>query len=353
MSIFHPTKVVIFYRNSKTIPGKPGPYHAGGLASNALHSVGVLREMGVDADLQAVTGFSEVIDRVQKDRVTHAIVEAVWVMPAEVIRFAHNFPHVKIVVRAHSKIGFLQVEPEAIPVMRDLIDIHDRHGYQNVIFSSNNAEFTSSLEEVYGNCLYLPNLYDLSSAHPRHQTCDGKLRIASFGATRLLKLHPAAALAALQVACRYDSDLEFYVNTDKTPGGESVRNTMRNLFKDLDWARLIEISWQDAQTFKETIANMDVVLQMSATETFCLVASDAVASGVPVVVGPAIEWIPTEFQVRIDDTSLIADKVCDVFGERNRVVKLEQEALRNFIKHAKKVWSDFLELKKPPKRWWW
>src|SRR6185369_11315812 len=135
----------------------------------------------------------------------------------------------------------------------------------NIHFSSNNLEFSESLSEVYGRCLYLPNLYDLESSpeHHRHHhlvkhsLTQPPLRIASFGASRLLKLHPSAALAALQIARAEGRQLEFYVNTDKTPGGESVRRTVRNMFAGLEDAKLIEVGWQDGQVFKKTISSMD------------------------------------------------------------------------------------------------
>jgi hypothetical protein len=345
------TKVYIFYRNSKVTTNN-SPYHTGGLAGNALHSVAVLRSMGVNAHLRAVQTFNEVVEVVKANHVTHAIVEAVWVTPEQVRAFNTQFPDVKLVIRAHSKIGFLQVEPEAIPVMRKIIELSMEHGRHNVMFSSNNQEFAVSLEEVFGPVLYLPNLYDLESA-PKSGHMDGKLRIASFGATRLLKLHPAAALAALQIATRLDTDLEFFVNVDTTPGGQSVRNTIRNLFQGLTWAKLNEITWQDTETFKKTISEMDLVLQMSATETFCLVAADAVASGVPVVVGPAISWVPEKYQVNIDNTSEIAARGADILSGPHSVAREQLKSLKKFVEHSKQSWGDFLGLNHPKKKRWW
>jgi hypothetical protein len=348
------TKLRIFYKSKSSGQGH-NPYHTGGLAANALHTVGVLRREGVDVDLVAVSSFDELAAYLRANPdITHAVIEAVWVKASEVVLLSHAHPHLKIVVRAHSKIGFLQVEPEAIPVIRALIDLGEE--YPNISFSSNNQEFCNSLGEVYGDVLYLPNLFDWDGSPPKKHSHDRILRLASFGATRLLKLHSSAALAALQVAVRLDRQLEFYVNTDNTPGGHSVRNTMRNLFAGLPWAKLIEVSWQDAATFRETIAEMDLVFQLSATETFCLVAADAVSSGVPVIVGEAVSWVPERYQSNIDDTSEAATEAIRALESSHKTVKVQQEALNDFVESSTRIWRTFLGMpsgRESRKNLWW
>lgn len=338
--------VVIFYKTSSS---SNNPYHAGGLASNGLHTVAVLKHMGFNAHLQQVRDYADLAQYMRRHNgTTHAIIEAVWIEPEQALDLARRHHDTKVIVRAHSKIGFLQVEPEAIPKIRAIIDA-SRH-QRNLHFSSNNAEFAAAIDQVYGPCLYLPNLYDLAGA-PQRRPTDGPLRIASFGATRLLKLHPSAALAALQAAKRMELDLEFFINVDKTPGGDSVRRTIRNLFAGLSWAKLVEVTWQDAQAFKETIASMDLVLQASATETFCMVAADAVASGVPVVTGPAITWVPSRYQAPIDDTSALAAAAVDALDNEAKAARVELKALQAYVKEAQAAWSEFLEPKQRRSFW--
>ncbi|MHB8407819.1 MAG: hypothetical protein ACYDHY_06850 [Acidiferrobacterales bacterium] len=345
-------KVVIYYK----VSNKSGPsshYHAGGLAANALHSVEVLRKLGIDAHLHPVADYANLSVAVVRDAdLTHAIIEAVWLEPDMVKRLATvDRPDVEFVVRAHSKIGFLQVEPEAIPKVRDIIKLSTE--FKNIHFSSNNDEFCHALEEVYGPVLYLPNLFDMPPVSlPKPFPVDRPLRIASFGATRLLKLHPNAALAALEVAKLVASGLigteaqdgfplEFYINSDSTPGGESVRRTIRELFKGLSWAKLIEVPWQPADEFRRTIAKMDLTFQLSTTETFCIVAADAVAEGVPVIAGPAITWVPREFQVEIDNTTHAA-QLGRIAIEDYSIWRSELHGLEKFVEGAKRKWLSFL-----------
>lgn len=342
-------RVSIFYKVG--VSGK-GHHHkqAGGLAANALHSTEVLKRKGIDVELCQVTSYDELLASVEKTMPTHVVIEAVWINSTQAGNLATRFPETQFVVRAHSKIGFLQVEPEAIATMRSIIELHEK--LPNLWFSSNNREFSDSISEVYGPCLYLPNLYDSDGAPLRRKQTDGVLRVASFGATRLLKLHPAAALAALQIAARVKMPLEFYVNVDRTPGGDSVRKTMRNMFEDVKGAKLVELGWQDTVTFRETIASMDLVMQLSATETFCMVAADAVSSGVPVIAGPAIVWLDSAYHAPIDETSAVAELAADAIADR-KAAKRQKKSLDRYNRESADVWMDFLGLPKTRRCFLW
>lgn len=337
-------KLLICYKSSKAVAvGSYSHYNVGGLAANALHTADVLRRYGIDVDPIGVKDLDEVRSAVGTFCPSHVVIEAVWVKPAEMIQLARDYPLVEFIVRAHSKMGFLQVEPEAIPVMRAIIDC----GLRNLHFSSNNQEFAQSLSEVYGPTVYLPNLYDLNGS-PKVTHVAGPVKIASFGANRLLKLHPSAALAALQIAKRLGRPLEFYINSDATPGGESVRRSVRNLLAGLPDVKLIEIKWQPADEFRKTIAAMDLVIQISATETFCMVAADAISSGVPAVVGPAISWMPKRFQADIDQTDEVAQIGVELI-EHKPYAKRQADALNDYLWDAKQVWFQFLGLIEKPK----
>lgn len=337
-------RVLICHRAPSGSHGTPGPYHTGGLAANANHSEAVLQEMGYTAFVRRVASFSELERCVEDLGPTHVIIEAVWVTIPELERLTQKFKHTEFVVRAHSKIGFLQVEPEAVLLMKRIIDLSNRQ--RNVKFATNNLDFYYSLVAVYGPALYLPNLYDLKGAPPRRpkRRLDGRetLKMASFGASRLLKLHPDAALAAMRTARVLDRDLEFYVNTDRTPGGDSVRKTIRNMFADHPRVSLVELPWQDPHTFRHTIRDMDLVYQLSATETFCLVAADAVAVGVPLVASPAISWLSRD-HVNPDDTSSVTSESVKALTRPKAYSDRQYDDLTRWEADARLVWRDYLE----------
>lgn len=335
-------RVEIYYKNSR--PGV-GPYHAGGLAGNALHSVDVLRRIGIDSEAVAVTDFVDLQAKVMASkRLTHAVIEAIWVTPAQLDALASARHRVKFVVRSHSKIGFLQVEPESVKTMRGIIALSGTR--PNVRFSANNQDFALSLSKVYGPVVYLPNLYTLpegrTSRHPRSN--NGRIRVGSFGASRLLKMHPSAALAALDIVAQAPEikGLDLFINTDSTPGGDSVRRTIRNMIDGLPWATLTEVPWQPVDEFRKTIGSMDLNFQLSATESFCHVAADSVAEGVPVVGGPAISWLPGWCQVDIDDTTAAAAHGLKALRD-STVLYDEQRRLEEFVLQAIERWLHWLD----------
>ncbi len=330
----HRPRIAICYKSTRT---GPYPTRTGGLAANANHSVKVLKNLGYEANAYCVDNVDEVHDIAS--RYTHVVIEAVWMRTFEVEYLAKSFPKVQFAIRAHSKIGFLQVEPEAVTVAREII----ASGVDNVVFSSNNHDFASSLSEIYGHVKYLPNLYYLGDKQKKRAENKGVLKIASFGASRLLKLHPNAALAALQVSRRLGCPLEFYINTDRTPGGESVRKTMRNMFAGLKHAKLVELGWQNQEEFRQTIAEMDLVFQLSASETFCLVAADAVAAGVPILTSPAVSWNPGKYQVDADNAAAATEAAIEILGQKKRTAKAQFLALCEYLVYAVVTWHNWLE----------
>ena len=342
--------VLIFYKSKSS--GPHNSYQAGGLSANAHHSVAVLNKMGVKAEAHSVRDYHDLDSQLHhinhKHPVTNVIIEAVWVTAFQLERLGFLYPEIDFVVRAHSKAAFIVSEAEAVDLLREIIELHKKH--PKLHFSSNNHEFAKSLAEVYGNCLYLPNLYDMKDLH-KQDHCHDILKIGSYGASRLLKLHTSAALAALQVAKEMNKQLEFYINVDATPGGQSVRNTIRNMYKNLDWAKLIEIPWEKPKDFQYSIGHLDLLYQLSATESYCLTAADAIDAGVPVVVGPAIEWIDKKYQALIDDTTNAAHLGVKVIKDHHRVVKEQKKMLKKFVTEAEEVWAKYLNIKVKKSCW--
>lgn len=315
-----------------------------GLGVNALHSVRVLRRAGVEVD---ATPAAEPPD-VQKalaahPTVTHCVLEAPWVSRAPMIDLLRAFPKVHFLVRSHSQIGFLQVEPSAIQLLRELLVLQEN--FLNLTVATNSISLKRFFETAYGgHALYLPNLYDLERVHRRRggEHHHRLLRIGSFGALRLLKNHTTAAAAALMLAHKRGCDLEFSVSVENdTMGGSAVLDALRKMFAGLEWARLVEHPWQDWATFRRTVGGMDLCLQVSMTETFNVTTADAVAEGVPSVVSPAIDWAPDSWKAdpdNLDDIVRIAGALlsCPDSAQDGLV------ALGAFMEDAVGRWVDYL-----------
>ncbi len=334
----HEPHVLFLYR-SRQSTGSPV-----GLGVTALHSVRVLRRNGVRADLVGVWSIDDIHAALSRyPSTTHCVIEAPWVSTDDTAALAARYPSAHFIVRAHSQIGFLQVEAGAIRILRELMYLQDHT--LNVSVCANSELLASFLARTYsGECLHLPNLYDASRVTRRARGAHDHrlLRVGSFGALRLLKNHTTAAAAAMMLARSRNADLEFWISKDPDPWGAGILDSLHAMFDGLKWAKLVVNAWEGWAAFRRTVAHMDLCYQLSATETFNVTAADAVAEGVPCVVTPAIAWAPRHWQVdtdRVEDAARVGsyllsdvDAVCD--GAR---------ALAQFSGEAKKTWIRYLQ----------
>jgi len=302
-----------------------------------------LRKHGIHADLCPVMTVDDVKKALTKHNPTHAIIQAMWVNAEDQTDLCNSFPDTHFVVRCHSQIGFLQVEPGAIKILRDLL--YRQEMLLNLTVSCNTKRLHEFLTHTYkSRVVYLPNLYDLHREHRKrdeshhHRT----LRIGSFGAHRLLKNHTTAAAAALMMAERRGSDLEFYVNAGRKEGDgkDHILTALKHMFAHLRWAKLVEVSWEEWSEFRQTVHHMDLTMQCSFTETFNIVTADSVAEGVPAVVSKAIEWVPHRWQADVDDAADIAKVgshlLWDTHGAEEGLKHLEkycEEGIREWLSY--------------------
>jgi hypothetical protein len=329
---------VLFLYRSRQSTGSPV-----GLGVTALHSVRVLRHNGLRADLAGVWSVDDIHAALSRfPSTTHCVIEAPWVSSDDTAALASRYPSVQFIVRAHSQIGFLQVEAGAIRILRELMHLQDHT--LNVSVCANSELLANFLERTYsGECLHLPNLYDASRVARRaRDTHEHRLlRVGSFGALRLLKNHTTAAAAAMMLARSRNADLEFWISKDPDPWGAGILDSLHAMFDGLKWAKLVVNAWEGWAAFRRTVAHMDLCYQLSATETFNVTAADAVAEGVPCVVTPAIAWAPRHWQVdtdRIGDAARVGSQLlADVDASHDG-----SRALARFTNNATEVWRRYL-----------
>jgi hypothetical protein len=297
--------ICFFYKN---IDGHCPSSHIG-LGVNARHMTVMMRSQKVRTDTFGVNNAEQILKILQDiPTCTHAVIEAIWVNLLSMEYLMQRLPNIQFVVRCHSQVGFIQVEAGAVATMRELL--HLQESTLNFRFAANSSVFCDWIKSSYhASCLYLPNLYDFSRVDTKHvtQPFNGKLvRIASFGALRLLKNHSTAAAAAQLIARSRNCDLEFYLNVNRVEHGKGILDCIRNMYKDLRWAKLIEVPWEDWPTFRRTVAHMDLCLQISFTETFNITTADATAELVPSVVSDCIEWLPDNWKASADNANEVA-----------------------------------------------
>lgn len=335
--------VILFYRNFQAAKG-PNYCHVG-LGVNALHTAKVLRRHKIRCDVFGVWTIADIREHLSvTPSASHIILEAPWISAMEMSKLMAEYPSVHFVVRCHSQIGFLQVEPGAIRIIRDLLVLQE--GSLNLTLAANSHKLASFLESTYtGKCLYLPNLYDLERVHRKRDTDHGsrhKLRIGSFGALRIMKNHTTAAAAAMEIAERRRCDLEFWISVNREEHGKGVLQSIRNMFEGVHWAKLVEHPWEEWPKFRRTIAHMDLCIQVSFSETFNICTSDGCAEGVPSVTSSAIEWVPSNWHADADSvedivqvgTALLSDPYAAEQGLK---------ALTKFCKDGTERWLSYLD----------
>ncbi len=346
--------VLIFYRDFKDYGDYGdygGDYDTGykchrGLGINALMTAKVLRKQGIRCDVVPVKGPNSIgPEMLKRPGATHAVIQALWVPADDQSQLCHDFPNTHFIVRCHSQIGFLQVEPGAIKILRDLLFLQELE--LNLTVSANTRRLHEFLEKTYkSRVVYLPNLYDIDRCNrKRDESHDHRvLRVGSFGAHRLLKNHTTAAAAALMMAERRGSDLEFYVNAGRQENtkGDVIMTALKNMFDRVPWAKLVPAPWSEWSQFRQTVAHMDLCMQVSFTETFNIVTADAVCEGVPSVVSSAIEWTPHRWHASVDDAADIARVGSNLLWDTHGA----EEGLEHLTRHMKESicsWLKYLD----------
>lgn len=321
------------------------PWSHVGLGVNALHTVRVLRQMRIRADaIPAIEAADIAAALSSRPDVTHCVLEALWVSTPNLAKLMNDFPHVRFAVRCHSQVGFLQVEANAVKLFREQLLLQD--GSLNLDMSGNNSRFCKWVRGAYRTrCVFLPNLYDLDRTDLQDDnvwTPGRTLKVSSFGAIRLQKNHSTAAAAAMLVARRLGVPLEFHINIERVEHGKGVLQMLRNMFSDLRWAKLVEVPWMTWAQFRHAVADMDLSLQLSATETFNITTADATAEGVPSVVSPAIEWLPSHWQANIDDPEDVARVAVNLLTDPHSSQDGFQ-ALKRYNSSGKEQWYAYLD----------
>jgi len=351
--------------NYQSDPDKP---LASGLSVSAGQMVEMLLGMNVEAKLVQVIDNNSIDREVTAYKPTHVFIEAFWVVTEKFAVLKKLHPKVTWIVRNHSKLEFLAAEGGVVGWALPYIQ-------QGVYLACNSQEATAEFKDMAvaagldpSKVIYLPNYYSLpwKDTYSKWQLMLWKLyraigykaknpaegstiSIGCFGAIRPLKNHFNQAVAAILAASYLKVNLNFYVNSTRIEGkAEAILVALRALFKQYPHHKLIELGWQDHETFLKTTKKMDVVTQVSFSETFNIVAADAVDMNVPVVVSKQIPWLSalnTEYVVDPQNTTSIAKAIikCLQYGYSESIQDEQFMGLFNYNLETEYWWSQFLE----------
>ncbi len=307
-----------------------------GLLISAQMVASMLVAMGYDALVAEAVDGNSIDALVARHRPTRVVIEAIWVTPAKLAELSGLWPRVRWTVRVHSEFPFLANEGMAIEWLEGYSSIA-----AEVAFNARRAVEDFSL---IGLSCWLPNTYLAEDAWAgRPPVVESKtLHVGCFGAIRPLKNQLQQAVAAVRFARQQGRGLVFHMNGSRLE--QFGENNLKNIKAFLRGASaaLDLHPWLDHEGFRALVARMDICLQVSLTESFCIVAADAVSQGVALVGSPAIEWLP----LRAQADPLSTDSIVSAMHKagRRQVAENRRSLARQMAESARawRAWVGFI-----------
>lgn len=324
-----------------------------GLKNSARLVSEMLNRNGIESKIVDVIDNNSIDKEVTLYKPTHVIIEALWVTPEkfDVLQKLHK--NVKWIVRIHSKLAFLSNEGVAIGWLYKYLD------YKNVYIAFNSHEMTNIFISLFANkkkILYLPNYYPATFDDRYWTQPKNTIKIGCFGAIRPLKNQLIQAIAAIEYAKKTNKNLEFHINSSRIEGfsAKGIIKNIRSVFSALDQNKfkLVEHSWLENEKFIDVLRKMDILLQVSYSETFNIVAADAVSNGIPIVVSKEISWAHPLYYADPNSVYEIMDKIdMSLFLKKlNRILSklldLNWIKLNTFSNTSRTQWLKTLDCKK-------
>lgn len=300
-----------------------------GLSNSVRFVVDMLAARGIVAKAVEVNDNNDIDREVTAWQPSHVVIEAFWVVPEkfDVLRPLH--PDVQWIVRDHSETPFLANEGIAFGWTVDYL----RRGIEVMCNSpravADMATVAMSCSQSPTNVTYGPNVYPvppMENMVPHARKAD-VVNIGCFGAVRPLKNHMTQAIAAMAFADSVGVTLNFHINATRTEGkGEPVLKNLRELFARSRHT-LVEHGWMPHADFLDVLQNIDILMQVSFTETFNIVAADAMAASVPVLVSREIPWVGAYAHRDPTDAADMAQGLFHIWieNEREQITRLEAQ----------------------------
>jgi glycosyltransferase involved in cell wall biosynthesis len=338
--------VVIAYKN---FAANKGISHIG-LGVTAMTNCKLLNAAGFWCEVWPIVSIDDLRSRLGAAQtntpgtpVTHVVISAPWLATADLMALCILYHQVDFTVVSHSNVGFLQADPNGLALLRQAGDLQT--GSVNFHIGGNSQKFIEWWQEVYHQPMrWLPNMYALTTNDyvPQRWTPGATLRVGSFGAIRPLKNLLTAGGAALELAQRMQTKLEFHISAGRAEGGgDTILRALLAMYANLPDATVVQTGWQSWPIFLQLVRSMDILIQPSYTESFSMVSADAIGQGVPVVGSDAIDWLPARWIASNDDATKIADVAAELLLSPS-TAKLGLPALKAHNAAGLKSWSAIL-----------
>ena len=333
-----------------------------GLYNSANYMVELLKPMVDEVGIVVVTDNNDIDREVRKFNPTHVIIEALWVVPEKFEVLTKLHPKVQWIVRLHSEVPFIASEGISMDWIGRYLD------YPNVLIGVNAPRMLQSVrsflkaktgylsdDEIFQRTIYMPNYYPVEGAKAYDfSTSPDVVKIGCFGAVRPLKNQLAQALAAVEFAKSHGKGLEFHINSSRVEmNGSPILKNLVQMFDHLGPRYVLVChEWMPREEFLKVVGSMDILMQVSFSETFNIVAADATVMGVPVVGSSEIPWLCVFKADPTSQTSMIRALNWASFVPSIAVL-LNQLSLRRYDRKTKQVWANLFAEPSPWKYFLW
>lgn len=326
--------------------GKGGQPLSSGLYNSARFMADMLAEAGFPTKLVHVPDANGIHREIVAFQATHVVIEAFWCPPYKLDDLHRACPHVRFIVRNHSETPFLASEGCAFGWSFGYLDRpnvalapNSRRMLDDTRFLAKRAHPDWSRAELASRVPYLPNFYPTDGIrHPR-KTADGYLDVGCFGAIRPLKNIITQAIGALEFAARRGRRLNFHINGGRVEmGGAPILKNLQAIFDNQPHATLMHHDWMPHETFRALVARMDIVSQVTFSETFNIVCADAASQGVPIVASAEVPWSDPSSQADPTDARSIAEVMDRAWDRRHAPCDPNLDGLKRFSAASRDHW---------------
>lgn len=334
-------------------PSYSGSYQiATGMWNSAQFVVdAITADTDITADLEMVSDANSIDAIVTSADPSVVFIEGLWVTPAKFAELKALARHAgrTWIVRIHSEIPFLASEGVAMDWIAEYLAQGVQVACNSVRCRDQIAAYARAMEydenEINALLPYLPNCYptDFEPEQSTDLISKSTLDIACFGAFRQLKNHLQQALCAVNFARENGKILRFHVNDRCDAGGAGPSRNVHDLFAHLPSGsyELVEHVWESHEQFLESLSNIDILMQVSFSETFNIVAADATFVGKPVVVSNEISWAYPLYADPTDHLQL--EQVLELaYLQPMFYVQQSRKRLESFCTQSASIWVRFV-----------
>lgn len=278
----------------------------------------------------------------------YVFIEGLWVTPAKIAELLTFTRHQrrKWVLRIHSEIPFLATEGVAMGWIAEYLALgaiiapNAPRAHQQLVHYALQSGLTQ--EQVDAQVIYLPNVYptDFEPLAGLDTTSKPYLDAACFGALRPLKNHLQQVFVASRFAELLGKPLRFHINNRQDQGGSPIAKNVKAAVEEMG-ATLVEHPWEDRDTFLQSLRDSDLLLQVSMSETFNIVAADATWVGRPVLASSELPWIhPLYADPQNVDQSLKVLR--HIWSNKSYYVQNNRRGLKRYVNASTARWLSYV-----------